>query len=196
MSEPEILPTAPEKPKKKMGRPRTMTPHIARKVFLLAGYGMTDVQIGEVLGISHDTITKTKKDVDFNVALKQAKDFSDLKVLNSLYMLATGHDYEEEEIATIKDGRDKQTYEIVTLKKHQPPNVMACMYWLNNRQRDKWRKDATAAEENKTRPTMVRLFSKINGQEAATVRASGSQVDVLLGPDYVAQVKGDGPSAG
>ena len=173
------------------GRPRKITGHVARKIFLLAGYGLTDEGIGEVLGISRDTICEAKKEAEFSDNIKRAKDFSDLKVLNSLYMRATGYDYEEEQAT--KTGA-------VSLRKHAIPDVVACMYWLNNRRRGEWRarypeEEAKDPNEDKRKGVLVQIFRDVKNKELVRIRDGGSQTDVLFGKEFADKVK-TGPVQG
>lgn len=128
----------------KLGRPRKITAHIARKIFFLAGYGLTDDQLAEVFNLSTDTIQKYKHDANFLPALKKIKEQADLKVVNSLFKRAVGYDYFEQ--GATKDGP-------VELRKVMHPDVTACIFWLKNRQRENWRNveaPAPAILENHT----------------------------------------------
>lgn len=124
----------------KTGRPRKITNHIARKIFLLAGYGLTDVQLADVFDINPDTIAEVKKNAEFSESLKRSKDKADLAVVNSLYKRAIGYEYEEE--YANKDGA-------VMCKKVMHPDVTACIFWLKNRQRADWRdKEAPVIDQS------------------------------------------------
>ena len=122
--------------KKKVGRPSKYkgdeTCCIAYKLALL---GLIDIKIAEYLEVNQDTIYEWKKKYpEFSEALKKGKIIADGEVVESLYRRATGYDYFEE-----KDVKDGNTYDIVSLKKHSPPDVGACMAWLKNRQPEIWR---------------------------------------------------------
>ena len=107
---------------------------------LLAEYharqGMIDTEIAEKLGIAVSTLNLWKtKHPEFLEALKKGKDFPDAKVEQSLYRRATGYDYVE--IETFGD-RNKPG-KVRKIEKHAPPDVTACIFWLKNRCRDRWR---------------------------------------------------------
>lgn len=72
--------------------------------------GATDEQIAEYMGISRSTLYEWKKKYpDISDALKKGKAVVDFEVENAL------------------------------LNKALSGDVTACIYWLNNRKRDKWR---------------------------------------------------------
>ena len=113
--------------------------------FSLAIRGATDQEIAEAFKVSRRTIirwTKTTNDkgeealTSFGEALRTGKNVADAQVEKRLYERCLGYDYEEEQkvIEVNKDGSSK-IGQIRTVKKHVPPDVMAIMYWLNNRSR-------------------------------------------------------------
>lgn len=99
----------PVTPKKKMGRPSKLDALDLNEVEGMAGLGLTDEEIGLVLGVSSVTINAWKKRPDFLNALKSGKAKADQKVTQSLYTKALTGD------------------------------TTACIFWLKNRQRDRWR---------------------------------------------------------
>lgn len=111
----------------------------------LAMKGATDQEIADALGISRMTVNRwswTTNDkgekvlTSFGEALQAGKEVADAQVERKLYERCLGYDVEEEEktIDVNRDGSSK-IGRIVTRKKHIPPDVMAMMYWLNNRSR-------------------------------------------------------------
>lgn len=194
---PPALPDQPDAPIQELqrakhagGRPPKMTRQMAFKVFMLAAKGLTDEEIAKVLEISPDTIFRAKRDVEFCGAISKAKDEADLHVINSLYSRAIG--FSHPEIKVFCNKGEIVEHEVI---RHYPPDTEAIKFWLMNRRREEWRREIQH-EENKPKPTMIRLLSKIDGKEAAAIRASGNQMDVLLGSDFVAQVKGDNGNEG
>lgn len=123
------------------GRPRKITNHIARKIFLLAGYGLTTEQLADVFDFSIDAIKNLQKEAEFNATLKACKDKSDLAVVNSLYKRAVGYEFQED--AMTKFGQIKLT-------KVMHPDVTACIFWLKNRQRKDWREKVEDAPSGDT----------------------------------------------
>lgn len=78
----------------------------------LAAQGMSEVQIGQTLGISPSTITRRKRDCDrFDRALKEGRAAGIRAVTNALFQAATDPDR---------------------------PNVAAATFYLKNRDRANW----------------------------------------------------------
>ena len=100
--------------------------------------GLTDVEIGFLIGVSERTINRYKKDAQFLSALKKGKLTADAQVVKSLFKRASGYEYKErtQELR----GRGKRAVILTTkiVTKHVVPDVLACNSWLNNRRRDQW----------------------------------------------------------
>lgn len=108
--------------------------------------GLTDEQIADNLGIAASTIYEYKKKYpEFSEALKKGKDIADAQVVNALFKTATGFTYYED-IATA-------TGEVVQAQRYAKPNTTAQIFWLKNRQPDKWR-DKTEVKADITIPTI------------------------------------------
>lgn len=179
--------------KRGRGRPRKITPHIARKIFILYGKGLTDHEIAEVFDLNPDTITELKKQADYSVTIKKIKQEADLKVVSALYQRAIGYSHPEEIVRTNVVGGEGDKYVEVTrvpTTKHYPPDTEAIKFWLMNRQRDNWRKEIQH-EETRPKPAMVRVFEKADGREMAIITRGENQVDVLLGKEFVDQIKAE-----
>ena len=128
--------------KNKGGRPKTTVNQKLSKVKIdiervkkIAKYGLTDVELGDVLGVDERTIRRWKENPDFLSALKSGKLEADKHIINSLYHRAKGIKYTE--ITTEKDKEGK-VLRTKTITKFIPPDVTGAIYWLNNRQPDKW----------------------------------------------------------
>ena len=122
----------------KGGRPTRYDPE--RHPFLaacLARDGRTEDEIAESLGICKATVTNWKKRYpEFLAALKESKAESDGKVEMSLYKRALG--YEITETEEVRDKRGQVTRKKTTVKQVLP-DVTAQIFWLKNRQPEKWR---------------------------------------------------------
>jgi hypothetical protein len=101
-------------------------------------FAATDQQLADCLGVSISTIKNWKnKDPRFVTALNEGKKSADEKVEESLYQRAMGYSHHSEHIST-HQGKVKRTPTI----EHFPPDTTACIFWLKNRQPDKWREKA------------------------------------------------------
>jgi transposase-like protein len=122
----------------KGGRPTRYDPE--RHPFLaacLARDGLTEKEIAERLEINPSTLTRWKqRHPDFCTSLKGSRAVVDGKVETSLFKRALG--YEITETEEVKDGRGKVTRKKTTVKQILP-DVTAQIFWLKNRQPEKWR---------------------------------------------------------
>lgn len=106
--------------------------------------GYTDKDIAERIGVTCSTLYKWKKDFEpIAKALKKGKEIIDYKVENALLKSALG--YTVEETKTIISGKpdkngNRQIRKEKTIKEI-PPNVTACVIWLNNRKPDQWKRN-------------------------------------------------------
>lgn len=116
--------------------------HVQDKLLLVEGWardGLSDEQIAKNLGIGIRTLYEYKeKYPQFSQALKKGKEVVDLEVENALLKRALGYDYTEE-TTEIKIVAGKETKLVKKVKKHMVGDVLAQMYWLNNRKPTKWK---------------------------------------------------------
>jgi transcriptional regulator with XRE-family HTH domain len=108
---------------------------VRQKIKPLALGGLTDVQIAKKIGVTKQTLNNWKKgNPDFFDSLKDWKAEADGKVERSLYERACGYSHPETKIFC-SDGQ------IITQEtiKHYPPDPTSMIFWLKNRQPDKWR---------------------------------------------------------
>lgn len=114
-----------------LGRPTLYKKEYDNQVYELALLGLTDVQIGNVFGVTKQTIINWKEEhPTFFYSLTQGKEEADGKVARAMYNRALGVTITEE--ALTKDG------EVVKLKKQLPSDTAAAKHWLANRQRNLW----------------------------------------------------------
>ncbi len=101
--------------------------------------GLTEEQIAKNFGISYNTFKRAKKDPEYGelitAALIQTKDVVDMEVENMLLKRARGYEYDEvtEEYEMGVLVKRKVTHKMVV------PDTSAQIFWLKNRQPDKWR---------------------------------------------------------
>jgi transposase-like protein len=105
------------------------------KTLLLRGF--TDEEVATVVGVHRTTLFNWRdRHPEFFAAVKEAKDQADEKVERCLYERATG--YVLKEVTKVKNALGNVVKETITMKEI-PPDVTAQIYWLKNRQKDRWK---------------------------------------------------------
>ena len=102
--------------------------------------GFTDKQVGKLIGVTEATINNWKKQhPDFFVSLKDWKAEADHKVVQALYLSALGFTTKHKKAVVVSDGAQNGGHvEYVTEHHRTPPNATSIIFWLKNRQPDKW----------------------------------------------------------
>lgn len=117
------------------GRKPEYLPKYKQTAYTLALLGATDASIASALSVSIQTINNWKKQhIEFFVALKRGKEIADGKVAEALYKRATGYNHKDVDLKVI-DGNIVKT----KITKYYPPDTVACIFWLKNRQKVDWR---------------------------------------------------------
>lgn len=136
--------TAQEK-KHPGGRPSAFKPEYAEQAYNYALLGAIDAQLAEFFCVAESTINLwKKKHPEFANALTRGKTMADAQVAGSLFKRATGYSHPETHL---------NCYEgeiiLTEVTKHYPPDTTACIFWLKNRQPDKWRDKVEVANTHK-----------------------------------------------
>ena len=121
--------------KRPRGRPTRYKAEYTEQAFKLCLLGATDANLADFFEVSEKTIN-TWKDAhpEFLQSLKAGKDEADANVGERLYQRAMGYEHPENKIF-MHEGKPV----VVPTVKHYPPDTTACIFWLKNRQRDRWR---------------------------------------------------------
>jgi hypothetical protein len=120
---------------KKAGRPSKYEEGFAKQARNLCLLGATDAQLAESFEVNVDTIHTWKRaHKEFSEAIKEAKETADAKVAESLYHRALGYQHPEEKIFC----SDGSIVRAQTTKQY-PPETVAAIFWLKNRQPAQWR---------------------------------------------------------
>ena len=134
-----------------MGRPKTTVSDKLSKIKFdvkrveeLAGLGLTDEQIGRIIGVTEMTVNRWKKDNSFLLALKKGKEKADMKVVESLYQRAIGYSHEDTYFSNYQGTVTATPY-----TKHYAPDPTSMIFWLKNRDKTNWRdvQDITSGGE-------------------------------------------------
>jgi hypothetical protein len=148
-----------------------------RETFIrLAGEGKTMPQIAEVCGVSPRTLTNWMgAHPDLLLAVREARQLADELVEASLYAKAVGYAHPETKVS-VYEGVPIT----VDVQKHYPPDTQAAMFWLRNRQPDKWReKNESDTQVNVTNNVQAltdeQLEARIREIEAKRAKAKEGQ---------------------
>lgn len=96
--------------------------------------GSTDTEMMEMIGISHETFYKWKKNKpEFNEAIKAGKFESNGVVLNSAFKQTQGYYVKVTEPMKLRDEMGAEHIEMVTYDKFIPANSTMTLFMLKNR---------------------------------------------------------------
>lgn len=107
----------------------------------LCKLGATDKEIADFFNVAESTVNLWKKNhKEFSESIKRGKTLADANVADRLYQRAMGFEHDSEEIKVVSDGQGLgSSIERVPVRKIYPPDTTAAIFWLKNRQKDKWR---------------------------------------------------------
>ena len=99
-------------------------------------FGIKDKELAETLSISIATLNNWKKNnSSFLESIKKGKDEHDTdRVEASLNERARGYSHPDVHISNFQGD-----IIITKITKHYPPDVTACIFWLCNRNRERWK---------------------------------------------------------
>lgn len=119
-----------------MGRPTKYQEQYAEQALKLCRLGATDKELADFFGVEEQTINNWKNaHPEFLESLKEGKTLADAEVADKLFKRATGYEHKAVKITASPDGREHLTEYV----ERYPPDTTAAIFWLKNRQRDKWR---------------------------------------------------------
>jgi hypothetical protein len=159
---------------KKEGRPTVYDPVFSPKLakWICRDKNFTeDKDLAEALGIHPATLYRWKqKYPEFREAIKTGKDEVDRQVEDALLKTCLGYDYEKEEVEVhVTDRSEYQKKKTTTM--HVSPDPTAIIFWLTNRKRDTWKRNAVVELDfDKGKAEINELFNKMKkeGGIAAT----------------------------
>lgn len=111
----------------KTGRPSKLASVNLNQVEALGQYGLTQEEIAHILGVADSTLRRWKKNPDFSAALKKGMVKADAKIVKALYLKAFGY-------VQLRRRPGQPDEEI-----HVPGDTTAQIFWLKNRQPDRWK---------------------------------------------------------
>ena len=106
--------------------------------------GAEHLDLAALFGVSLGPIEKWIREHDeFRVAIRTGRDeWSSRNIEDSLKRRALGYEYQEHKTSA-KNGPE-------TITKHMPPDVGACIFWLTNRQKNRWQQMRHVINSGKT----------------------------------------------
>lgn len=120
----------------KGGRPTKYDPSFSDQAYKLCLAGFTDKDMADFFGVVESTINLWKqKHPKFSESIKKGKVVADGEVAQKLYQRAIGYQYTESKTESEKGQIVKTTQTTKTVV----PDPTAQIFWLKNRQPDKWR---------------------------------------------------------
>lgn len=129
------------------GRPTVYKDEYTALTYKFCLLGATDADLAKFLEVAESTINEWKlKHKEFSEAIKAGREDADANVANRLYTRATGYEYKEVTFEKIildpdkdNDNEGGDVWRKRITVKQQPPDTTAAIFWLKNRQKDKWR---------------------------------------------------------
>lgn len=149
-----------------MARPTKYKAEFAKQAEKLAAIGLTDQEVADFFEVDVRTVHRWKADKpEFCQSLKVGKELADNRVERSLYQMAVG--YEQDEVKIFMPG-GKEAPVYAPFRAKIAPNVTAAIFWLKNRQPDKWRekKEEGDGDESDAQPVKVEL-TVVDGRKRA-----------------------------
>jgi len=124
------------KTKNRGGRPSSFKKEYIEQAYKLCLLGATDKEMADFFSIAESTLNKWKLEhKEFSESLKRGKKIADSNVADRLYNRALGYTHKETKVFA-HEGIVTDTFDV---DKHYPPDTTACIFWLKNRNPEKWR---------------------------------------------------------
>ncbi|MFT9364830.1 MAG: helix-turn-helix domain-containing protein [Gluconobacter sp.] len=118
-----------------VGRPTAFLDRYCEEARKLCLLGATDSDLADFFDVSERTINAWKEEYpEFLQSIKKGKILADATVAERLYKRATGYEHDAVKIFN-SEGQPL----IVPYTERYAPDTTAAIFWLKNRQRDKWR---------------------------------------------------------
>lgn len=123
------------KAKSNAGRPSSYRPEFAIQAVKLCKLGATDRELADFFEVTEQTVNNWKLQFpEFFESLKRGKDEADARVEQSLYHRALGFSHPDVHVSNFQGD-----VTLTPITKVYPPETVACIFWLKNRQPEAWR---------------------------------------------------------
>ena len=118
----------------------------------------TDKEIAEKVGVTYSTFKRFKaQNSELKAIIAQGKDKKNQTVEQSLFKCCNGYKYYEEVVTKVKKAVIANNVTLTTneevvisnVKKFRGPDLAAQKYYLNNKNKAKWREDPNKVDNDK-----------------------------------------------
>ena len=117
------------------GRPTKYKKEYCEQAYKLCLLGATDAELADFFEVDEATLNRWKlAHDDFRESLKRGKTIADAEVSEKLLHRAKGYSHEDVHITNYQGE-----ITITPIIKHYAPDPTSMIFWLKNRQKDKWR---------------------------------------------------------
>lgn len=129
--------------------------------------GLLDKQMAELLNVGESTFLKYKAlKPELVEALRVNKKIADLQIENALRDRALGYEYEEvTEEYFFNKNKEKIIKGQKVVKKKVLPDTTAQIFWLKNRQPEKWRDRKHTEHSGNVKVSHENWIDKLHGQK-------------------------------
>ena len=118
-----------------MARPSKYKEEFSKQAYKLCLIGATDAQLANFFEVTESTLNYWKHEYpEFLESLKEGRSVADGEVAKSLFHRAKGYSHKDVHVSNYQGE-----ITLTKLTKQYPPDTTACIFWLKNRQPEKWR---------------------------------------------------------
>lgn len=152
--------------KKKAGRPSKYQQEFDGQAAKLCRLGATDRDIADFFEVSETTLNNWKlRHPSFLESLKRSKDEADALVEKSLFQRALGYSHPAVKVFMPANALAPVYAPFV---EHYPPDATSMIFWLKNRQPDKWRdkREGGEGDGDEAQPVTVTVEVKSGRKRA------------------------------
>jgi hypothetical protein len=131
--------------------------------------GKTDAEVADIVGVCEKTINNWKgRHPKFLEALKESKEIADELVEASLFSRAVGYSHADVKVITSFGN-----IEIVPCTKYYPPDTTAAIFWLKNRQPERWREKMPGEGDINITVTLAERVARARNRAGKNQNGSG-----------------------
>ena len=119
------------------GRPSKYNPdYHPEQAYKYCLLGATDKELAAFFEVEEKTINNWKEAYpEFMQSLRAGKEEADAVIASKLFHRAKGYEHKDTKFATF-EGQITDSKEYI---RHYPPDTVAAIFWLKNRQKGRWR---------------------------------------------------------